>query len=415
MLKNFVSKRVLYREDRVTMNPATQLKLINLNKETNLKSLNLIEVGTKEKRLLSASILGETVFRKNCLKFYISPATQLQMKLSFDNKVILHAQYLHPEKRKEAHSTSAISNLSFKIVLTLSSEAKKFFGSSYDTTVDDIVDKIRQEWKIYQVENIPSGYFQKDVNFSASSSTKQKSQDEYWEKALKECGIYHDSTECSNFHRIDHYWTCIGYILDSDGRSKCLYLFTFSTIVLSLSHANIVPEKGFSINKHLLSIHGNFINEETIAALRLIKNHLFKVGGPTKLKMTPKLLVSVKNSFQRYNADLEAKREYRERIEKEKAQRKAEIEESKQQGENLSQIENDIANTKDDFKSAEMILQNANEHLSKEMKKTKLYKEGIMKSQSVIQMSIDRKRILGISLNELKKKKGELLSKKKRL
>ena len=62
-----------------------------------------------------------------------------------------------------------------------------------------------------------------------------------------------------------------------------------------------------------------------------------------------------------------------------------------------------------------MILQNANEHLSKEMKKTKLYKEGIMKSQSVIQMSIDRKRILGISLNELKKKKGELLSKKKRL
>ena len=152
-----------------------------------------------------------------------------------------------------------------------------------------------------------------------------------------------------------------------------------------------------------------------MVALRLIKDHLFKVGGPTKLKITPKLLVSVKNSFQRYNADLEAKREYRERTEKEKAQRKAEIEESKQQGENLSQIENDIANTKDDFKSAEMILQNANEHLSKEMKKTNLYKEGIMKSQSVIQMSIDRKRILGISLNELKKKKGELLSKKKRL
>ena len=123
----------------------------------------------------------------------------------------------------------------------------------------------------------------------------------------------------------------------------------------------------------------------------------------------------MKNAFQRYNADLEAKREYRERIEKEKAQRKAEIEESKQQGENLSQIENNMANTKDDFKSAEMILQNANVHLSKEMKKTKLYKEGIMKSQSVIQMSIDRKRILGISLNELKKKKGELLSKKKRL
>ena len=94
MLKNFVSKRALYREDGVTMKPAAQLKLVNQNKESNLKSLNLIEVGTKAKRLLSASIFDETVFRKNCLKFYVSAATQLQLELPFDNKVILHAQHL---------------------------------------------------------------------------------------------------------------------------------------------------------------------------------------------------------------------------------------------------------------------------------------------------------------------------------
>ena len=41
---------------------------------------------------------------------------------------------------------------------------QRSLGSSYDTTVDDIVDKIRQEWKMYQVENIPSD-FQNDVNF----------------------------------------------------------------------------------------------------------------------------------------------------------------------------------------------------------------------------------------------------------
>ena len=217
MLKNFVSKRVLYCEDGITMKPATQLKLMNLNKESNLKSLNLIEVGTKAKHLLSASILDETVFRKNCLKFYISAATQLQMKVPFDNKIILQVQYLHSKKQKKAHSTSAISNLSFKIVSTLVNEAKKVFGSSYDATVDDIVDKIRQEWKMYQVENIRSAYFQKDVNFSSSYSTKQKSQDACCEKALNECDIYHDSTECSNPHRIDHYWACIGNILDSGG------------------------------------------------------------------------------------------------------------------------------------------------------------------------------------------------------
>ena len=62
-----------------------------------------------------------------------------------------------------------------------------------------------------------------------------------------------------------------------------------------------------------------------------------------------------------------------------------------------------------------MILPDANEQLSKEIKKTKLCKESIMKSQSIIQISINRKRVSGISLNELEKKKGEILSKKKRL
>ena len=63
-----------------------------------------------------------------------------------------------------------------------------------------------------------------------------------------------------------------------------------------------------------------------------------------------------------------------------------------------------------------MILQNPNEQLSKEIKKIKLCKESIMKSKSIIQMSIDRKRrVLDISLKKLENKKGELLSKKKRL
>ena len=38
-----------------------------------------------------------------------------------------------------------------------------------------------------------------------------------------------------------------------------------------------------------------------------------------------------------------------------------------------------------------------------------------MKLQSIIQMSIDHERVLGILLNELEKKKGEFISKEKRL
>ena len=60
----------------------------------------------------------------------------------------------------------------------------------------------------------------------------------------------------------------------------------------------------------------------------------------------------------------------------------------KKQGENLSQIENDIANIKDDTKSAKMMLQDANEQLSKEIKKAKLCKESIMKSKTIIQLIV---------------------------
>ena len=118
MLKNFVSKRVLYREDGVTMKPATQLKLIKLNKES--KSLNLIKLVLKPS---SSNLLLFCISQKlfEVLHFYSNPASD-EITL---NKVIFHAQYLHPKKRKEVHSTSAISNLSFKIVSTLGNEAKK--------------------------------------------------------------------------------------------------------------------------------------------------------------------------------------------------------------------------------------------------------------------------------------------------
>ena len=59
-----------------------------------------------------------------------------------------------------------------------------------------------------------------------------------------------------------------------------------------------------------------------------------------------------------------------------------------------------------------MILQEANEQLSKEIKNTKLCKESIVKSQSIIQMSIDRKRVLGISLNKLERERRTSLKEK---
>ena len=56
-------------------------------------------------------------------------------------------------------------------------------------------------------------------------------------------------------------------------------MFALAKAILSLIHGN-VPERGFSINKYLLSIHGNSINENEIITFKLL--NVF--GGPTKVK-----------------------------------------------------------------------------------------------------------------------------------
>ena len=49
--------------------------------------------------------------------------------------------------------------------------------------------------------------------------------------------------------------------------------------VLSLSHRNLVPERGFSMNKIMLKSHGYTIDNDTIVALSLVKDSIGKEDG----------------------------------------------------------------------------------------------------------------------------------------
>ena len=69
------------------------------------------------------------------------------------------------------------------------------------------------------------------------------------------------------------------------------------------SHGNSVPEWGFSINKHLLSLHGSLIKDETIVALRMVKDYILSVGGITKVSVNKQLLLLVKSARQCYESD----------------------------------------------------------------------------------------------------------------
>ena len=79
--------------------------------------------------------------------------------------------------------------------------------------------------------------------------------------------------------RIDTYWGKIGSIKDDSDHLKYLQLFALVKYVSCISHSNSVTERGFSINKRLLDIHGNSTLNDTILALRMVKNHISSVEG----------------------------------------------------------------------------------------------------------------------------------------
>ena len=110
--------------------------------------------------------------------------------------------------------------------------------------------------------------------------------------------------------RIDDYWLRVrmAFIDKSTGKSKYNILFNFVMCVLSLSHGNSDPERGFSINKFLLDTHGNSISEVTIECIRLLKDFLIRKGGLENVDINKQMMKSCKSSHERYQLDLAAKR-----------------------------------------------------------------------------------------------------------
>ena len=107
---------------------------------------------------------------------------------------------------------------------------------------------------------------------------------------------------------MDEFWQGVGTMADSDGSLTYPQLCALMKCVLSLSHGNTVPERGFSMNKIMLESHGYTIDNDTIAALILVKDSIRKEGGVDKFPITRKLLNYSFKSYAKYQVDLASKR-----------------------------------------------------------------------------------------------------------
>ena len=71
-------------------------------------------------------------------------------------------------------------------------------------------------------------------------------------------------------------------------------------------------------------------------------------------------------------------------------------------------INKDIEYIKDSIRNVEGTLREANDDIAKSLKGGVFRKEDIQKAHTIIQMSLDRKRVLESSLHELSLKKAKL-------
>ena len=95
----------------------------------------------------------------------------------------------------------------------------------------------------------------------------------------------------------DEYWRSVDKMKDEKGQLKYPQLLALVKCVLPISHANIILEPGFSINKYLLSIHSTSTSNETIIAWCLVKDFIL-VGGYMKFSVNKNLILSVKTATQ---------------------------------------------------------------------------------------------------------------------
>ena len=395
----------------------TENVYLKVGEEKNIKSLNHIDVGTKAKMLLSNNEImassKEKKFRMDCRSFFVTAVQYLQSNLPYDVSLLQHAQFIHPEKRNSPGSLNAISNLAIKITSVLNNNncLDKVFGVK-GATKESLVDQIRDQWRFFQNEEIKEEWYK--FNEEEANASVARNVDSYWKRAEEMCGIESEPPK-RIMKRIDEFWAKIGSLVDEKGSKKYSQLVALVKCVLSLSHGNSTPERGFSINKLILEVHGYSTYEDTLTALRLVKDELLRVGGETKFPITKELLSEVKLSYSKYEADRVARKAAKEAELKRKKECAAEAAAKEYVNKELEKIEDEISDAKAGLSVANDLILQAQSDLEKALQKkgNHLQRNLLESANSKLKVGTDRKRKFQDDLDDLEQKRKKMLSSKK--
>ena len=209
----------------------------------------------------------------------------------------------------------------------------------------------------------------------------------------------------SKYVCIDHFWWNGGGIVDMEGRPKYQKLVMFVNLILMLSHGNVDIERGFSITKQHLELHWNKTYEDTLNALRNVKNYLVWNRGPENFQVTIDLISKCKNSHAQYEIYKAEKEKLECRLLEDAATKKKEAENQ----DKLAEIERDIGVLQNGIKMAEKKIKEWNGEVQSRLLKTVLNCDRLTESNMKVATGVKRKEELSLEIQQLQKKRAKLV------
>ena len=159
--------------------------------------------------------------------------------------------------------------------------------------------------------------------------------------------------------------------------------------MLSLSHGNADPERGFSINKQMRESHGYTIDDDTVVAIRMVKDHLSRIGGVLNFNVSPAVIRYAKGAYNKYKADLIAKKAATEKEKQEKEQSRQAAHSAQQASRSeLSEIEEKIVQMKTMIQTSTEIIQEGNAQLQAAIIKKVLDRNEIQSAHAKIDIGL---------------------------
>lgn len=264
------------RSDCVGNKTGRELMDIDIRSSDNLRPLTEMDIGeTTVKTLQSLKQEKHKAILMSMQHFYFTCCESLRSSLPLSNTFLEDLKCLSPEGRSQPESEQSIRRIARKLRQIVN---------------DDEITSVVDEWKMYAIDDIPLAWRVKKID----STDDEDPSAEPIEKPAP----------------IDDYWAKVLHLTNASGQKKYCTLGKVVRASLSLSHGNADVERSFSINKKVVTPDRVRLGQDTLCALRLVKEAIRINGGGqvSGIVITQRLLQLARSAYSVYKEHLEKQR-----------------------------------------------------------------------------------------------------------